>query len=300
MKTILVPTDFSECADNALRFAAFVANKTGASINLLHVIEVPSVGFNGDIEPITDDVPYMMGLLKATRAKMKKLLAQPYLKDITKRHNIEVGSIEVHILKAAEKYEADLIIMGTHGLSSISKVLTGSTANKIVNHATIPVLTIKENIKEPVIRKILYATDFSETADKTFSEVETLAKLLDAEIEIVKVVTRFQFETSSQSENAISRFKEKVGVPNLKASIYYCQNKQAGIRSYAQKVHADLIAIGKHRRNGLGNFFNIVTTEGLINHSTLPVLAINCERTPKSQSQLSEAATVLTEIDQEG
>jgi nucleotide-binding universal stress UspA family protein len=293
MKTILVPTDFSECANNALRFAAFVANKTGASLNLLHVIEVPSVGFNGDIESTTDDVPYMIGLLKATKTKMKKLLAQPYLNDITIRHNIEVGSIEDHILRAAEKYKSDLIVMGTHGLSGISRVLTGSTANKIVNRATIPVLTIKESVKEPVIRKILYATDFSETADKTFSEVEKLGKLLDAEIEIVKVVTRFQFETSSQSEKAISRFKEKFSDPNLKVSIYYSQSKQAGIRSYAQKVHADLIAIGMYRRNGLGNFFTNINTEGLINHSTLPVMAINCDRKPNIEH--SEAATELAE-----
>lgn len=278
MKTILVPTDFSECANNALRFAAFVAKKTGATLNLLHVHEVPLIGYQGSIEATVDDVPYMMSLLKATKAKMKKTLSLPFMKDIKVVHNIETGRICDHILKAAEKYEVDLIIMGTHGASGLQETIIGSNAERIAQNSLIPVLTIKDEFENPKIEKIVFATDFSEETEYTFPEVEKLANLLDAKIEIVKIITKSEFETTQRLQRAIKRFKNKFKHSNYIISTYCDYNKQAGIRHFAKNIQADIIALGTQGRHGLLHFFNNNITESLVNHSSIPILAFNFHR----------------------
>lgn len=285
MKTILVPTDFSECANNALRFAAYVAKKTGANLNLLHVHEVPLTGHQGSIEGTVDDIPYMMGLLKATKAKIKKTLSFPFMKGIKVVHNIETGRICDHILKAAEKHKVDLIIMGTHGASGLKEAIIGSNAEKIVRNSSVPVITIKDNITEPKVETIVYATDFSKEFESVFPVVEKIAKLLGAKLEIVKVVTRLQFETTKKSERIIARLKNKFKTSDFSVSVYYDFNKQQGIRRFTHSKRADMIALGTHGRHGLSHFFNRSIAEELVNHSSLPVLTINLNRTRSKEAE---------------
>ena len=288
MKTILVPTDFSECATNALRFAAFLAKKTGASINLLHVLEVPSIGAQGSIEYTADDVPYMMGLLKATKTRMKKVLSYHFMRDINVVQNIETGAILDHILKAAEKHNADLIVMGTHGTNGLEEILIGSNAEKVSRDAKIPVLTIKDGIKDPKLDKIVYATDFSDESQLMFPKLENLATLLGAEIEIVKIITKSEFESSTQSEQAMVRFKKLFKQPYHKTSIYCDYNKQSGIRNFARSVNAGIIALGTHGRHGISHFFSRGLTEDLVNHSSLPVLTLNVQENQPEKSRVSK------------
>ncbi len=284
MKTILIPSDFSECANNALRFAAFMATKTGATLNLLHVLDVPLIGYQGSIEGTVNDVPYMMGILKATKTRMKKLLKSSFLKDIKVNHNIEIGSVTDQIMKAAEKYKAELIVMGTHGAKGVEEIFIGSTAEKIVHNSQIPVITIKHEITEPKIEKIVYATDFSDECESVFPEVEKIAKMFEAKIEVVKVVTRFQFETSKKSARTIEKFKKKFQNSDFPVSVYNDFNKQEGIRRYSDSAGANMIALGTHGRHGLSHFFNRSIAEDLVNHSSLPILTVNLKPTPINAS----------------
>ncbi len=278
MKTILIPTDFSECANNALRFAAFMARKTGATLNLLHVLEVPTVGPQGSTEGTVDDVPYMMDVLKATRTRMKKLLTLPFMKKTEVVQNIEIGNVTESIMKAAQKYKADLIVMGTHGAKGLQEILIGSNAEKIVRNSQIPIITIKDEITEPNVEKIVYATDLLDECESVFPEVERIAKLLGAKIEVVKIVTRLQFEPTKKTQRMFTKLKRKFKDSDFSASVYYDYSKQQGIRRYAHSAKADLIALGTHGRHGLSHFFNGSVAEDLVNHSSLPVLTINLNR----------------------
>ena len=287
MKTILIPTDFSECANNALRFAAFMAKKTGARLNLVHVPDVPAVGPLGSSEGTVDDVPYMMHVLKVTKVKMKKLLTLPFMKNVEVVQNIEIGNVTESILKAAQKHKADLIVMGTHGAKGLQEILIGSTAEKVVRNSQIPVITIKDEILNPHVDKIVYATDLSDEFEAVFPEVKRVAKLLGAKIEVVKVVTRLEFESTKKTQRLITKLKRKFNEADFSVSVYYDYNKQQGIRSFAHSVQADLIALGTHGRHGLSRFFNGSVAEDLVNHSSLPVLTINLNRSAQNENHES-------------
>src|ERR1051326_3299701 len=132
MKTILVPTDFSECAEHALKYACILARKTKTKIILLHIIaseksagQSPSDGewmggWAGEKSPA--DAPLMMALLKETKKKMNKLKSLPFCEKIEMRDSIEMGDVSEMINLSAKKHNADMIVMGTHGAKGLNDV----------------------------------------------------------------------------------------------------------------------------------------------------------------------------------
>jgi nucleotide-binding universal stress UspA family protein len=137
---ILVPTDFSDSARKALRYAISLSGQTGSEIVLLHVVEpVPppaemivaeSVLWNNQLQE------------EATRqlARWKKDLGRK----IRNQTVVRAGSAYREIVEAADELGADLIVLGTHGRTGLAHLLMGSTAERVVRHARCPVLVVRE------------------------------------------------------------------------------------------------------------------------------------------------------------
>lgn len=277
MKTILIPTDFSECANNAMRFAAFIANKTDANIILLHILDIPSIGPQGSIDGTIDDIPYMMDLLNATKKRMNNLVSFPFMKHIKVDQKVEIGNISNGIIKSAAQLKPDLIIMGTHGTEGFREII-GSTAEKIIHNVHVPVITIKDKITTLKIEKIVFATDLSEEFEMVFPKVESFAKLFNAKIELVKVITKNEFETTENTQQRINQIKKQFSKSNFGITIYNDYNKQNGIKKFAIASNADIIVVGTHGKHGWAGLFNVSgIADEMVNHFQLPVMAINLE-----------------------
>ncbi|HBI23773.1 MAG TPA: universal stress protein [Nitrospiraceae bacterium] len=138
---ILFPTDFSESAENASRYALSLAKKYGSKVYVIHVIE-----------PFTYTTEF--GLDFSAQLKEMEASARRLLDDIAasiKKTNLDVESVLitgepfVEIIKYARKEQVDLIVMATHGRSGIEHMLMGSVAEKVVRKSPCPVLTIKKS-----------------------------------------------------------------------------------------------------------------------------------------------------------
>lgn len=278
MKTILVPTDFSDCAYNALRFAAYISKKTGAVLNLLHVHNVPHLGPQNSVLGTVDDTLYMIELLKFTKKRMSKLLKSPFLQGLKVIDNIEVGGVTNSILKAAKEHKADLIIMGTHGTNGLGDILIGNNAEKVALKSTFPVLTIKHDIQNPKIEKIVFATDFSEECNLAFEKTLRFAKLFEAEVEVVNVITKQEFDTTRVIKQKIKKFRNSFKEDKFSVTPYYELDKQEGIRLFADEVKADVIALAFYGKHGLFKLFTGNLVEKMVNHSSLPILTVNLKK----------------------
>lgn len=145
-KTILVPHDFSSSANHAAALARDEAKLHGASIVLLHVIDLP-----GQLKPETVIVPDATGApinIKDYAVRQ----AEEHLADISARLGkdgvvaktfIRLGKPEEEIIEFAKQNAIDLIVMGTHGRTGLEHMLVGSVAERVVRGSTVPVLTIR-------------------------------------------------------------------------------------------------------------------------------------------------------------
>jgi universal stress protein A len=145
LKKILVPVDFSDCSRKALQYAIPFAKQFGASITLLHVVQINFVG--GEFGSI--DYPLLENELKEGRAKLlDRLLQEEIRNDIPADASMRIGQPLSEIIKAAKELEIDLIIISTHGHTGLKHVFLGSTAESVVRYAPCPVLTVREHEHE--------------------------------------------------------------------------------------------------------------------------------------------------------
>lgn len=144
IRTILVPTDFSECGNYALSYAASLARMFGASIICVHVIEpmVRTVGYSGMTEPlpiadITDQLEDSAG------RELPKIAEREEYAGLKTEEVIVHGEAAAEIVRVAKDKNVDLIVVSSHGRTGLGRILFGSTAEAVVRHAPCPVLVVK-------------------------------------------------------------------------------------------------------------------------------------------------------------
>ncbi|MBI3410041.1 MAG: universal stress protein [Planctomycetes bacterium] len=140
---ILVPTDFSEHARQAVKYAAAFAEKFGAEIHLLHVLQDLAI-YQPDAVTIGPPVvPPLAQLAAAARTSLERFIADNKLERLAVQQEVREGTPVEEIIEFAAEKDIDLIILGTHGRGWLAHVLLGSVAEKVVRKAPCPVLTVR-------------------------------------------------------------------------------------------------------------------------------------------------------------
>jgi len=144
IRSLLLPTDFSECASCALSYATELARDHGASIICVHVVEpvVPTVGYTGIAEPLP--MADISGQLEdsATR-ELPKIAGREECAGLEVEEVIAHGDAASEIVRVAKERGVDLIVIASHGRTGWGRILFGSTAEAVVRHAPCPVLVVK-------------------------------------------------------------------------------------------------------------------------------------------------------------
>jgi len=139
IKTILVPTDFSELSNAAVDYALSMAKRTGSKMVFMHTLEWPD--HPDEMTPMADEGYSFMK--DRGNAFLHDLVEMAEKEGMEASAVLADGVPFVEIIRAARNHGADLIIMGTHGRTGLSHVMMGSQAEKVVRQAPCPVLTIK-------------------------------------------------------------------------------------------------------------------------------------------------------------
>ena len=144
VRSVLLPTDFSDCASFALPYAAGIARATGASLLCLHVVEtaVPAVGYTGMSEPLPiGDLSEQ--LEDSAERELPKIAECEECAGLNVEELIVHGDAATEIARVAKERGVDLIVVSSHGRTGLGRMLFGSTAEAVVRHATCPVLVVK-------------------------------------------------------------------------------------------------------------------------------------------------------------
>ena len=273
MKKIIVPVDFSEHSEYALEAASNIARKYNSELIVLHMLELSNAILTSGSTAINDEAVFY---LKLAEQRFETFLDKPYLEGLNVIPIVKHFKVWDEVNAIANEYNANLIVMGSHGVSGIKEVLVGSNTEKVVRHSDIPVLVIKHN---PILFDFengVFASDFSEEAVPAYLKAKTIFDKLGAKLHLVYVNSPDgNFRSSSEIDKRISDFLKAANgdLSQLRevnvVSDYTIEN---GILNFANVIGADVIAVATHGRKGLAHFFEGSISEDIANHSTLPVM----------------------------
>ncbi|MEM6720251.1 MAG: universal stress protein [Bacteroidota bacterium] len=270
MKKILLPTDFSEQAEYALKVAASLAKQNDATIYLMHMLEMPSHLLSGDTNL---DVPEQLLFMKIAHERFEKTMDQDFMKDVNVEITVETHKAFDGITQAIHRHEIDLVVMGSSGASGLKEMFIGSNTEKVVRTADAPVLVIKNDIDDFSVTNFVFASDFDDDQKLVFEQAIDFANSFNAKLHLLFVNTPNRFVTTDAAQKKMNAFIE--GFEDLgdhEMHIYNDSKIETGILNFSRSIDADLIGMSTHGRQGLAHFFNGSISEDLVNHALRPVI----------------------------
>jgi nucleotide-binding universal stress UspA family protein len=273
METILVPTDFTENAMHAARFAAMIAKEYDAKILFLNVYTIPMVLEYKAASHMNTD---MSKIQKISELNLTQFSDEFIRKTNFSRNNVSqlasYGSIADVTIEKTKGHEIDMVVMGANGTYLLIDRLFGTHSQKVGKLAHCPVWIIPDNASLEHPRKMLYAADFEENEAvaiaallKITNPLNLIYKVLhvheyfepkDAEtIEYTMEILRFFFENDSISFKEINR-------PNI----------IKGLEKYIDGYNPDVIAFAMHKKSFLSNIFHSSISGHFLMKPELPIL----------------------------
>ncbi len=273
MKIIFVSTDFSKNADNAIIYAIQIANQTKSQLVVFHsfnIIQSLSVKDHKNIV--------------SREEAIKQVTIEYSVTELCRKHHLEKPEIVIYdskcgdsnidnILSSAKKNKADIIVVGTHGITAIKKVLFGSTTTGLVAKSKIPVLAIPQGFDFKKVEMIICSTDLKNLT-KEIKELAFIAEPLQAAIEIVF------FDYWNQAEEKQLLF-DKVYSKNQLKNVNLVIKKATiektlaeHIKNYLRKHDAVILAMFPEDKNFFEKIFLPSITEKTVININKPILSI--------------------------
>ena len=300
IQKILVPTDFSECADAALRQALWIACEHGAEIHLLHVITL----HGEDPNHPDSHFPEVEAIFRSFESKASKDMQ-------TLLENTDFGTVKVcddsvraiapapAIVEFAKNGDFDLTVLGTHGRRGPRRLLLGSVTEEVVRTINSPVLTVgKRADGQPTpFKRVLVPFDFSDDSYHSLSVGIKIAKLHGGSVELVHVVTppvapaavagipTPGYSSADLSKDLATVLEDRAVEAGKAAGMTITSKVLEGhtemvLVDYATEQDVDLIVMGSHGLTGVLRFLLGSVTEKVVRSATSPVWVVR--RDPKS------------------
>jgi nucleotide-binding universal stress UspA family protein len=277
IQKILIPFDFSDTAELALEHAAFMAKLLKAEITMLHVVE--SYSFATAIsQAFSRTQSEFENKMEGTAKDRLQHIAQElhHKEGISVQIRTGVGKIYKTVIQVASETGADIIVMGTHGVSGFQELLVGSNTYRVVSGAPCPILSVQTHAKKIGFKDIVLPIDNSkESRQKVIHAIE-MAKHYNSVIHVAGIITMSDVELQRRFEvkiHQVKEFIEKHEIPYT-VKMFKGDNLATISMDYAYQINADLIIIMTEQENNstglmLGSF-----AQQIVNHSKVPVLSV--------------------------
>jgi nucleotide-binding universal stress UspA family protein len=263
MKTIVVATDFSAPAENAMLYAGQLAGTINSSVLLFHAYQVP-VGMN-DIPVLMISTDELRTNAEAGLARAKDLLNKNFA-SLNVQTESRLGDVVDELNDVCREKDPLLIVVGKHGASGVQQMLFGSTSLSVIRHTTYPVIVVPDRFHSYGVRNAALAIDAS-VENVCIQKLKTLVTELNTELHIVHV--KQEKSASLQVDKLRAELKSKY-------STVYDHEFVHGIESYIQNNNIDLLIILPHRHNLMERLFLRTHTKELLRKISTPIMCI-CE-----------------------
>lgn len=282
MKQIVVPTDFSKCADNAIDFAIQSAKILPAKVTLLHSFEIND---NIYTDYMGVNREYNLSILNGVKEKLAHLKKNIEETDgIVVDTLISTSSLQDTIAKSVKEKNADLMIMGTLGAGGIKEKLWGSRTAAVIGKSDIPVMAIPIEYKWKKPQKILLATNKFEKEPAILDYLFELAGLYMAQVQVA-VFTNVDNDKAAlflEHKNKIAQYekflKETYNESTLASVHLYGKDYQTTLQNFIRENNIDILVMVTYQRSSWEKIFNPGMTKRMSYHTHIPLLAITVNK----------------------
>ena len=298
-RRVLVPLDFSECSLRAFHYGFALADCFGSELALVHVVPPPMLPEWGYAHLARRDARLKL----AGRKHLEEFVrAQGPTAARVKHLFVRAGEPHFQIPEAARAYDADLVVIATHGESLVPHCLLGNTAEQVVRRAPCPVWVVPgvtaADADQPALlplRRILVATDFSTESRKAVRYGTALAREFGSTLHLVHVVPTLlpadvthlttvwqEFELRNAARRELAKLRQTELPPELEVVTTVLDgNPFHEISKEALRVCAGLIVVSTHGHTGLRYLLLGSTAQRVVEHAAVPVLVVR-ERAAES------------------
>ena len=290
---ILFATDFSPSSTPAYRYAVEWAKVFEAQLTLFHGLSLqPGLDIDASIAQ-----QYLDEQRKVAEEKLQELLTEAHKHVSRTGIEMRTGLASAQICDVARECKADLIITGTHGWTGFNRVLFGSIAERVIQRAPCPVLSIPDRGPEETEdlhtisvqpRQIVLPLDFSDCSMDAYEYGVQIAKWFDASLTLLYAIEplsySLDFSLTHPLEDKANRKKieqqlEKLTTVLLDQGLtarYELVDKPSmeAILKASTTQEADLVIMGTHGRKGLPRLILGSTTAKVLQHSPYPILTV--------------------------
>lgn len=295
VSTILAATDFSKNAGVAIDWACEIAKAHDARLVLFHALMPPVLP-----TAAPEFVPLPPDVYEAQQEHVKTLIEEQASSlraaGVKVEPRVQMGHAAPTIVAGAQEEEADLVVLGTRGLTGIKRLILGSVAAKVIRDAPCPVLAVpmEEVEAHRPVRSLLIPTDFSDDAQLAIQAALRMVGPVAAGVKLTLLhVWRIPPITgpwpahtlellTKETEANVRRRLDEVAAPLRNAGLEVEITEREGapadvIDSEAARVNADVIAMGSHGRSGLSRLFLGSVSERTLVAAPCPILTVHHE-----------------------
>jgi nucleotide-binding universal stress UspA family protein len=276
---ILIPVDFSETSQLALKHGAFIAQLTKGDVHLLHVVNSQYMAQNLFIPMVNFAEPNQV------ESKAGDRLTQ-LAEELKNEYNIKVESIvksgnpSAEIINVAKEIEASLIVMGTHGYSPMEELVIGSVALKVLTKSPCPTMAMSGDADHKGYNKFLLPIDTSAHTRQKVNYTLEMARKFSATVHAVALLSQGEEDEKPAIELILHQIQQLAKEKNVNFHsdvLSNVKNRATATINYSEKISADLIVIMTDQDAELSGFFLGPYAQQVIHLSKAPVIAIKPE-----------------------
>jgi nucleotide-binding universal stress UspA family protein len=273
IRKILVPTDFSDNAGNAARFALELARSMSSTVILYHACRVPVLTSN-EMMIAASNTDLEHESREQLRALANRLQAETGYSNMDIRTSSGFAVDEIKELVESESI--DLVVMGTKGASGLSGILIGSNTADVIGHCQCPVLAIPEEAHFVPPSRIVFATNYADNDFQTLYMLVDMFRSFNPEIQVVHVEEKHH---GRLDQRMFDWFEAQVlaSIPYDKFSFHliHADNMEEALNDFLHVSKADILAVATRHRGFFERLTSKSLTRKLAFHSHLPLLAFH-------------------------
>jgi nucleotide-binding universal stress UspA family protein len=273
MKNILLPTDFSKNAQNAIDYALSLYGNEGCNFILFHTLFMPVNVMDGlapSMEGMMDNANKSLGeQAEIVRAKLEGTTSTFETKLVT-------GSDIVYsIEEGAKTAHAQLVILGTKGASGLTEVLIGSNTEGLIRKSNLPIIAIPENAKYSEPKNILFAADLKKIKHKEILQpVTELATKYNSNLTLLTVSKEGILAGNEEAWEGYFLHKEFANISHH-ADVVEGKKPHEQIESYIAENNPDLLVMISRHNHFWDRIFHKSVTGKMAMHTTVPLMALH-------------------------